>query len=120
MSQLSVEEIYQAVGKIVEKFAVYQCYDCVRAVSKWLEYNNLEGKILKIKTNNRRKNYILSTRLERLGITESITDNGTHYGIEVFGKVFDNLSILGMTREEWLNDFHCPSEQFIVEELESI
>lgn len=120
MSQLSVEEIYQAVGKIVEKFALYQCHDCVIAISQWLEENNLEGKIIKIRTKNRRENYILSTRLERLGITESITDNGTHYGIEVLARVFDNLSIVGMTREELLNDFHCPSEQFIVEDLESL
>jgi len=78
VSQLSVEEIYQAVGKIVEKFALYQCHDCVRAISQWLQENNLEGNIIKIRTKNRRENYILSTRLERLGITESITDNGTH------------------------------------------
>ncbi|WAN68893.1 hypothetical protein BJP36_41760 [Moorena producens JHB] len=31
--------------------------------------------------------------------------------------VFDNLARDGMSREDWLNDFHCPSEEFIVEEL---
>ncbi|MFN6515652.1 MAG: papain fold toxin domain-containing protein [Nostoc sp. CreGUA01] len=49
-----------------------------------------------------------------------MTENGTHYGIEVLGRVFDNLSAEGMTREDWLRDFHCPSEQFIIEELESL
>jgi hypothetical protein len=48
---------------------------------------------------------------------ESITTNGKHYGVEVRGRVFDNLSVQGMRREDWLNDFHCQSEQFIVEEL---
>jgi len=33
----------------------------------------------------------------------------------VRGKVFDNLSPQGMSPEEWLNDFHCPSEAFVLE-----
>jgi hypothetical protein len=30
--------------------------------------------------------------------------------------VFDNLSPQGMTREDWLKDFHCQSEEFMITE----
>ncbi|MFM7573238.1 MAG: papain fold toxin domain-containing protein, partial [Snowella sp.] len=41
---------------------------------------------------------------------------GKHYGVEVKGLVFDNLSPHGMTKEDWLKDFHCQSEEFILKE----
>jgi hypothetical protein len=34
----------------------------------------------------------------------------------VRGLVFDNLSPSGMTKEDWLNDFHYQSEEFILKE----
>ena len=111
------EEIYQEVAKIVRKFKLLECDRCAKAVVKWLQDNRIESKILRIRTKYG-EDYIISTRLEELGITESITDNGTHYGVEVRRRVFDNLSPDGISREDWLNDFHCQSEQFIVEELD--
>jgi hypothetical protein len=42
------------------------------------------------------------------------------YGVEVFGKVFDNLSTEGLSREAWLNNFHCASGKFVVDELISL
>ena len=71
MSQLSEEEIFQEIGKIIQRFGLYQCDDCARAIFQWL-------------------------------------------------KVFDNLSVEGMTREDWLNDFDCPSHQFTLTELDSL
>ena len=50
----------------------------------------------------------------------SVTENGVHYGVEVFGLVFDNLSIYGLPRNEWIGDFDCPSGQFRVDELEKL
>lgn len=120
MNQLSEEEIYREIGKIIQRFDLYQCEDCARAIFQWLKKNNIDGKILKLKTVNRRDAYILSWRLELQDITNSITQNGTHYGVEVLGKVFDNLSVEGMTREDWLNDFDCPSRQFTLTEIDSL
>ncbi|MEH2325750.1 MAG: papain fold toxin domain-containing protein [Nostoc sp.] len=117
MSQLSDEEIYQEVGKIVTKFNLYKCDVCATAVMQWLRENGIEGKIIFIKTTKRKEYYILSKRLEGRGINESITLNGKHYGVEVRGRVFDNLSMDGLTREDWIDDFSCPSEQFIIQEL---
>jgi hypothetical protein len=114
VSRLSDEEIYQAVGEIVAQFGLYKCDDCAKAVVQWLQANNIEGKVILIRTKKRREYYILSTRWERLD--ESITLNGKHYGVEVRGLVFDNLSKEGLTREDWIKDFHCPSKQFIIEE----
>jgi hypothetical protein len=34
--------------------------------------------------------------------------------------VFDNLSTDGMLREEWIKDFHSPSDRLVVEEIESL
>lgn len=39
--------------------------------------------------------------------------------VEVRGRVFDNLSAQGMFRTEWVKDFSCPSDEFVVEELEN-
>jgi hypothetical protein len=117
VSDLSDEEIYREVGQIVSQFDILECYDCATAVMRWLAENGIEGKVIKLRTRKRKEFFIISDRLERQGITESITDNGQHYGVEVRGLVFDNLSSEGMTREDWLNDFHCHSEQFIVEDL---
>ncbi|NEP48220.1 MAG: hypothetical protein F6K65_05030 [Moorea sp. SIO3C2] len=116
MSQFSIEEISQEIEKIVENFNNLQCYQCAKEILKWLKANKIKGTLIRLRTKYD-EDYIVSTRLENLGITESITANGTHYGVEVQGIVFDNLARDGMSREDWLNDFHCPSEQFIVEEL---
>jgi hypothetical protein len=40
--------------------------------------------------------------------------------VEVRGKVFDNLSVEGLTKEDWLNDFICPSGEFLADYLDKI
>lgn len=47
MSQLSDEEIYQEIGKIVAKFVLYKCDECATAVMRWLRENNIYGRIIK-------------------------------------------------------------------------
>jgi hypothetical protein len=118
VSQLSDEDIFREIGKIIQNFDLYQYDDCARAIYQWLQKNNIQAKILKLKTKNRTDEYILSNRLERQDITNSITQNGTHYGVEVLGKVFDNLSVEGMTKEDWVNDFDCLSREFIITEID--
>jgi hypothetical protein len=117
VSQLSQEEVYYAISAIVVKFPLLECDKCAKAVMQWLAKNSIKGRIIKLRTKRRNEVFITSNRWN---FNESITENGTHYGVEVLGRVFDNLSPEGMTREDWLGDFHCPSEQFIVEELESL
>lgn len=113
----SQEEIWNEISQIVTQFPILECDKCAIAVMQWLNSNNISGKILKLQTKRRSDLYIIS---ERLSCNESITDNGTHYGVEVFGKVFDNLSSTGLNRAEWLNDFQCRSGQFKLEELDSL
>ena len=117
MSQIPVEDIYREIGQIVAQFSLLECDKCATAVFQWLKFHRIEGKLLRIRTAFG-EDYIVSNRLENQGITESITVNGTHYGVEVQGRVFDNLSSDGLTRGEWMQDFYCISEQFILEELE--
>ncbi|PAX60505.1 papain fold toxin domain-containing protein [Brunnivagina elsteri] len=120
MSRLSNEEIYREIGKITANFGLYKCDECAKAVMQWLQENGIQGKVILIRTKKRKEYYILSTRLECRGINESITLNGKHYGVEVRGLVFDNLSMEGLTKESWIKDFHCPSEEFIIEELSEL
>jgi Papain fold toxin 2 len=118
VSQLSDEQVYQAIARIVEEFTILECAECARAILNWVRDNDIEGVVLKLRTRYRDEDFIVSRRLEIQGIVESVTANGTHYGVEVRGRVFDNLSLWGMSRIDWINDFSCPSEQMTVEELE--
>ncbi|MEL7039523.1 MAG: papain fold toxin domain-containing protein, partial [Cyanobacteria bacterium J06592_8] len=45
------------------------------------------------------------------------TENGTHYGVEILGQVFDNLGDEGLSRDDWINDFECISGRFVIEEI---
>jgi Papain fold toxin 2 len=119
VSNFADEEIYREIGAIVSQYDILECDRCAKAVLKWLAGNRIAGKLLKLKTKYREE-FILSTRLERSGwdANESITTNGTHYGVEVRGRVFDNLSTEGLSREDWVNDFSCRRGEFIVEELD--
>lgn len=113
MSSLSDEEIYREIGKITANFKLLECYECVEAIIDWLKENGIKGQIIRIQTSEG-EDYIMSKRLESLKIKDSITLNGTHYGVEIRSKIFDNLSIEGLEKEEWLDDFICPSRDFIV------
>ncbi|NEO93347.1 MAG: hypothetical protein F6K56_25295 [Moorea sp. SIO3G5] len=111
------EEIWQGVSQIVAGYPLLECDRCAMSVMEWLRQNGVEGKIIRLRTKRRNEVFIIS---DRYGTGDSITENGIHYGVEVFGKVFDNLSREGLSREAWLNDFHCPSGKFIVDELTSL
>ena len=58
MIKLSHYEIFREIGKIIQKFDLYQCDDCARAIYQWLQQNNIESKILKLKTTTRNDEYI--------------------------------------------------------------
>ncbi|MGB3650920.1 MAG: papain fold toxin domain-containing protein [Rivularia sp. (in: cyanobacteria)] len=119
MRELSDEEIYQEVGKITATFKLYECYECVEAIIFWLKENGIEGKIVRIQTSEG-EDYIISRRWENQKINESISLNGTHYGVEIRGKIFDNISTNGITKEEWLNDFICPSRNFVITSVDIV
>ena len=89
-----------------------ECHQCAEAVKQWCQINGIPGYKLQLKTQDDFEDYIVSDRLEQGGISESITTNGIHYGVEVCGKVFNNLSSQGLGRDDWLQDFHSPSESF--------
>jgi hypothetical protein len=118
LTNLTDEEIYQEVGKIVNNFKLLECDKCATAIIRWLKENSINGTLWRLKTKYDGEDFILSDRLERLGIGESITRNGTHYGVEIRGKVFDNISKEGLTKEDWIEDFHSFSDEFEIKIIE--
>ncbi|NJL38972.1 MAG: hypothetical protein HC899_21170 [Leptolyngbyaceae cyanobacterium SM1_4_3] len=112
-------EVFEEIGAITRQFDILECADCARAILRWLHQHGIPGRLLKLKTRYG-EDYILSTRLEKLDITESITINGKHYGVEVYERVFDNLSEQGLSREEWIRDFKCHSGEFTLVEIERL
>jgi hypothetical protein len=109
--------VWREVGKIIAGYPFLECDRCALAVSKWLTDNEISYKIIRLRTKRRSEFFIVS---QRCGMNDSITENGTHYGVEVFGLVFDNLSDYGLSRDEWIADFSCRSGRFIIDEVESL
>ena len=118
MSQLSTEEIHREIGEIIRQFRLYECVECAEAILEWLDAQGIETTLIRLRTKYSDEDYIVSDRLAKIGVPDSITNNGIHYGVSIRGQVFDNLSTTGLQLEDWLNDFHCPSEEFILEELD--
>lgn len=109
------EEIWQRIGKITAVYPLLECDKCAITAMRWLAQWQVEGKVLRLRTRRRSEVFITSNRH---GNDESITENGTHYGVEVRGRVFDNLSEEGLTRDAWVKDFNCLSGQFVVDEVD--
>lgn len=114
----SDDEVFLALGTLTRQFPLLKCHECVLAMRAWLVRRGIPSKIWKISTRYDNEDFILSDRLERQGVTDSITDNGVHYGLEVRGKIFDNLSPEGLSLESWIKDFHSMSDEFDVVCLE--
>ena len=110
----SVQEIHTCVGQIVALFPLLECAQCAVAVMQWLDRSKIDYQLLRLKPKRRSDLFIVS---DRVVSGESMTENGMHYGVEVLGKVFDNLSTEGLSREDWLRDFSCRSRGFIIEEI---
>jgi hypothetical protein len=110
------ESVCLAIAAITRDFENLDCKDCARAVLLWLSDNGYEGQLLRLQT-GWGEDFIMSRRLEENGIDESITENGTHYGVRFGDRVFDNLSEVGLSLEEWLADFQCQSGEILLDEL---
>ena len=78
--------IWREVKKIVSSYPLLECDRCAIAVSNWLKQYKIPHKIIRLKTKRRSDCFIVS---RRYGISDAITENGVHYGVEVFGFVFD-------------------------------
>jgi Papain fold toxin 2 len=115
---LSTEDIYREIGEIIQGFNLYECAECAVAILEWLDARGIERALLRLRTKYKDEDFIISDRMTNLGMLNSITRNGIHYGISIRGQVFDNLSPTGMKLVDWIKDFHCPSEEFTLDELD--
>ncbi|MEL6555379.1 MAG: papain fold toxin domain-containing protein [Cyanobacteria bacterium J06621_11] len=110
--------MYKKLGQIAVQFPLLHCEECAATLRQWLIQRKIPGKLWRVSTCYDTEDFILSHRLEQQECFESITENGTHYGIEVFGIVFDNLSERGLSPENWANDFSSLSNEFEIEVIE--
>ena len=96
---ISDQEIYQQVGGIIQQFGLMQCLSCAEAVKCWLKEQGIRGTHLKLLPLAAEQFQFIVSERWRNG-SEAISQNGVHHGIEVRGKVFDNLSVTGLSRED--------------------
>jgi hypothetical protein len=111
--------LYQSIGQLVVRFPLLHCEECAITLVKWLKQRRIPGQLWRISTRYDTEDFILSSRLEEKGCFETITENGIHYGVEVFGKVFDNLSDQGLPYHVWISDFSSLSNEFDVEMIKA-
>jgi hypothetical protein len=115
---LAIIEIHQAIGNLVIRFPLLHCQECAKTLKQWLKQRKIPGKLWRLSTIYDNEDFILSNRLEKQGCFETITENGVHYGVEVFGKIFDNLSRQGLYPDDWIQDFTSLSNEFKIEVIE--
>ncbi|ALB41696.1 MULTISPECIES: papain fold toxin domain-containing protein [Nostocales] len=115
---LAIIEIHQAIGNLVIRFPLLHCQECAKTLKQWLKQRKIPGKVWRLSTIYDNEDFILSNRLEKQGCFETITENGVHYGVEVFGKIFDNLSRQGLYPDDWIQDFTSLSNEFKIEVIE--
>ena len=115
---LAIIEIHQAIGNLVIRFPLLHCQECAKTLKQWLKQRKIPGKLWRLSTIYDNEDFILSDRLEKQGCFETITENGVHYGVEVFGKIFDNLSRQGLYPDDWIQDFTSLSNEFKIEVIE--
>lgn len=111
----AITELYEAIGNLVIRFPLLHCEECASTLKEWLKQRKINGKLWRLSTRYDDEDFIISDRLEQQGCSETITENGVHYGIEVSGKIFDNLSRQGLSLEDWIEDFSSLSNEFEVE-----
>jgi hypothetical protein len=111
-------ELYAEIGTLVARFPLLHCEECASTLKRWLQHRGILGKLWRLSTRHDDEDFILSDRLEQQGCSETITENGIHYGVEVFGIIFDNLSSQGLSLENWVNDFTSLTNEFEVEVIE--
>lgn len=95
-------EIHQRLSTIAAQYEIFQCQECAEAMKRWLVAQKIEGVLIRLRAYD--GNFIIS---ERTGGDVAISQNGFHYGVEVRGKIFDNLPMTGLAKQVWLNDFDC-------------
>lgn len=62
LERFSEEEILQKVGQISIRFPLLKCDKCAIAIMEWLSKNEIECKILRLKTKQRNEAFITSDR----------------------------------------------------------
>jgi RHS repeat-associated protein len=99
--------IFEKLTKVASKYSeLFTCKECAADLVKTLKKEGVSGEILDIKTNG---NKGMALNIWSDSANAVISFNGTHRGVLVEGKVFDNLHPNGIGYEEWLKDLRSPT-----------
>ena len=82
-----------------------QCVECADAVRAALLAAGYHGEVVDLRSAGG-WDYMICLSFD--GGRQSITENGRHVGVRVFGTVFDNLRLGGVPYTSWLADFDAP------------
>jgi len=76
-----IAELYEEIGNLVVRFPLLHCEECASTLKRWLKQRGIPGKIWRLSTRYDYEDFILSDRLEQQSCSETITENGVHYGV---------------------------------------
>ncbi len=112
LDDAAIAELHEAISNLVIQFPLLHCLECASILKRWLKQRGVSGKLWRLSTRYDTEDFILSDQLEQQGYSESITENGAHYGVKVYEKIFDNLSREGLSPNNWVKDFTSLSNEF--------
>jgi len=100
--KLPIMDIHELVGKIAKKYESidFSCQDCARDILKELNSIGVEAKLREVVTPY--------PNIYSVKKGTNIAEGGYHWGVEVDGKVFDNIHIDGIDASKWFSDFDAP------------
>ena len=114
MTALSAARI---ASEITHKYGHLQCMQCAEELRDELIRANLKGSILKLEASAKHTRGWIYMRNDQFQFPFAmkpgqkwISDNGTHYGVEVFGTVYDNIFRNGISRADWPLQFESAGE----------
>ena len=94
-------KVKEAVDNVSNRFKKNgECDDFKNAFTKELDKKGIDYKVIRVTPKDPELDFIYSDKYGGY-----IGETGYHYGVEVEGVVYDNLTTEGMLFNEWINDF---------------
>ena len=101
----TLKKLGEVFGKISSKYKNLQCAECATEMLEAAQKEGISGKVVAGSGKYETRAGVWSDKARK-----QISENKNHYGVEVDGKVFDNKTPEGISRNDFENDlFHASS-----------